>query len=111
MSLTGGQHARITRKIINMDSGTGRPIPCVWDDCEKDATVLYETVAHEHLPNVRCSDVDAGLALGRHYHYAFCSAGHKDLWDTATGTNALRSMESTGRAYGNHSVGMRRGIL
>ena len=111
MRLTGGQHARITRKIINMDSGTGRPIPCCWDDCERDATVLYETVAHEHLSSVRCADVDAGRAPGRHYHYAFCSAGHKDLWDNATGRNAVRSIESTGRAYGNHSVGSRGTIL
>jgi hypothetical protein len=50
----------------------------------------------------------AGGAVGRHYHYAFCSEGCKDLWVNCTGGNALASIERTGRAYGNHSPGMRR---
>lgn len=104
------QHAQVTRKIINHDAG-GRPLPCAWDDCWADATNLYETVCHEHVRAVRCSDVDAGMAAGRHYRYAFCSAGHKDLWDNATGGRALASLDATGRAYGNHSGGMRRGVL
>ncbi len=108
--LTNGQHARITRKVINLDSGTGRPIVCCWDDCERDGTELYKTVSHEHLKTVSCAAVNAG-APGKHVTFVFCSAGHKDLFDNATGGNALRSLSATGRAYGNHSVGMRRGIL
>ncbi len=109
--LTGRQHARITRKVINLDSGTGRPIVCAWDDCDRDGTTLYQTVSHEHLRNVRCEDVTAGAALGKHVTFVFCSAGHKDLFDNATGGNALRSISATGRAYGNHSVGSRGTIL
>ena len=99
------QHAIIAKKIINR--GSGRYIDCCWEDCWEPSTVLYQTVTHEHLRSVSCSDVDAGVAAGRHYHYTFCSEGHKDLWDNATGRNALESIERTGRAYGNHSFGMR----
>jgi hypothetical protein len=105
--MTGRQHAIIAKQIINHDAG-GRPIICCWADCENKATSLYQTVQHEHARGARCDDVDAGLVPGaRHYHFAFCSQRCKNYWDNATGTNALDSIERTGRAYGNLPAGMR----
>ena len=104
--LTGRQHAIITKKIINHDAG-GRPIVCAWDECDADATVLYQTRSHEHVRGVRCDAVDAGIAQGRHITFAFCSMRHKLFWDNATGGNALESIARTGRAYGNLPVGDR----
>ena len=104
------RHAKIERLLINMDAG-GRPLECVWPECDRRSVSVYQTIAHEHTRNVSCSDVDAGVALGRHYHYTFCSANCKDLWDNATGWHALASIDRTGRAFGNHSPGYRRGRL
>ena len=100
------QHAIVTKRIINHDAG-GRPIVCCWHDCERRATSLYEIRQHEHLNNVRCSDVDAGLAAGRHIHFAFCSHRCMAYWRNATGQHALASLESTCRAYGNLPAGYR----
>lgn len=107
--MTGREHAIVTKRIINHDAG-GRPIVCCWDDCQLPATSLYETRQHEHLPGVRCGDVDAGLQLGRHIHFAFCSHRHKAYWDNATGEHALESLDRTGRAYGNLPAGQRNRI-
>jgi hypothetical protein len=94
-------HARIGRKIINFD--TGRYGICAWAECDQDANSLYQTRAHEHARSIPCDDP----WLGRHITYAFCSERHKLYWDNATGGNALRSIEATGRAYGNLPVGDR----
>lgn len=102
-------HAIVAKRIINHDAG-GRPIVCCWDDCERKATSLYEIRQHEHLRGVTCSDVDAGIAAGRHIHFAFCSAACQDYWFNATGEQALVSLENTGLAYGNHSAGSRRAV-
>ena len=103
--LSHGQHARITKKIINHDAG-GRPIVCAWDDCDRDATVLYQTRHHEHAKTIGCDS-----PLAKHITYAFCTERHKRLWDNATGGNALESIARTGRAYGNLPVGSRGTII
>jgi hypothetical protein len=105
----GRQHAIVAKRIINHDAG-GRAIVCCWDDCTRPATDLYKTVQHEHVRGVRCADVDAGAAAGRHITFAFCTYRHKAYWDNATGENALVSLDNTGRAYGNLPAGARRSI-
>lgn len=101
------QHAIIAKRIINHDAG-GRPIVCCWDDCDHRAVSLYEIRQHEHPRGADCSDVDAGLYPGaRHYFFAFCSHTCMRYWQNATGTNALVSLENTGRAYGNLPAGYR----
>lgn len=96
----------LARRVINHDGG-GRYIVCAWDDCERDGVELHKIRSHEHLRNVSCEDVDVGAALGRHITFVFCSERHRLYWLNATGTNATRSLESTGRAYGNLPVGSR----
>lgn len=110
-------HARIGRKIINFDSG-GYGL-CAWGECDGDANSLYRVRTHEHPKAYRhegrlytrqrlCELVDnAGGNLGRHIWFAFCSERHMLYHVNSTGTNALRSIESTGRAYGNLPVGDR----
>ncbi len=99
-------HAIITKRVINHDAG-GRPVVCCWDDCDRRATSLYEIRQHEHLRHVSCSDVDAGVAAGRHIHFAFCSARCMAYWRNSTGHHALVSLANTGRAYGNLPAGDR----
>jgi hypothetical protein len=88
------------RKVINRDNG--RMISCGWDDCERDGYECHKIIWHEHARTIGCAD-----PLARHIHYVFCSERHRQMWVNATGTNALRSIESTGRAYGNLPVGSR----
>lgn len=59
---------RVARKVINMQ--TGRPLPCSWNDCEKDGTTLYEAREYEGTP-------EGGTATVK---YVFCSERHKMLW-------------------------------
>jgi hypothetical protein len=106
--MTGWEHAIVSKRIINHDNG-GQPVMCCWGPCEgKRATLLYRTIQHEHPRGISCEAVERGELPGaRHYHYTFCSERHKAYWDNATGTNALESIERTGRAYGNLPAGMR----
>jgi hypothetical protein len=109
--------ARIGRKIINWDSG-GYGI-CAWGECDQDANSLYRVRTHEHPQAWRyegrvytraalCELVDhAAGELGRHVWFAFCTERHMLYHVNSSGTNALRSIESTGRAYGNLPVGDR----
>lgn len=114
-------HARIGRKIINFDTG-GYGI-CAWGECDSDANSLHRVRTHEHplrytyegriyTRQALCELVDvSGGDLGRHIWFAFCSERHMLYHVNATGTNALRSIESTGRAFGNLPVGSRGTIL
>lgn len=108
---------RVEKLIINLD--TAMPLSCAWGPCEKFARTPYQIRAHEHPGRFAldgtvyegarlCELVEAsGGRIGRHYHYAFCSEGCKDLWWNPTGPNAQASIERTGRAWGNHTAGMR----
>lgn len=116
--MTAQTHARVEKLIINLD--TALPNVCSWHDCERPSRTPYQIISHEHPRRYTydgavytgrrlCGLVDAaGGAVGRHYHYAFCSDGCRDLFANCTGTNALDSIARTGRAHGNHSPGMRR---
>ncbi len=67
---TAWNHARLMRKIINHDSGTGRHIICSWDTCENDGFELYK---------VRVNTAQEGYEK-RYMHYVFCSERHKQYW-------------------------------
>ena len=100
---------RIGRKIINYDT-QGYGI-CAWDECDTDASSLFRVRTHEHLPQVRCEDVDNGLG-GRHMWYAFCSERHKQYWLNASGVRANDSADRhSGRIYGMLPPGFRQSVL
>lgn len=104
-------HAQLARRAINLDNG-GRPLPCCWDECDRDGTTLYQHTSCEHdVINLSCAHADrtAIVHSGRTAHtiYVFCSQRHRAYWVNATGRNALESIARTGRAYGNLPVGMR----
>jgi hypothetical protein len=88
---------------------------CGWDDCDRDALELHRVVEHLHDTRQSCIYADAVSirACGEtvHREQRFCSERHRLMWLNATGTAALRSLESTGRAYGNLPVGSRGTIL
>lgn len=106
-------HARIAKKIINMD--TQRHNVCCWDDCERDSTVLYRHLQHHHPVNWGCAYADQ-MALSHgantpHQWFAFCSERHLQYFVNSQGHRALAMIQSQGRAYGNLPVGAKGGIL
>jgi hypothetical protein len=100
-------HARIAKKIINMD--LERPNTCCWDDCSRDSTVLYRYRYHHHPASRPCATADATALAhgdpGAHQWFAFCSERHQAYFVSAGGWRALALVESTGRAYGNLPTG------
>ena len=117
MSRTSFQaHARLQRKIINMDRaaiGVARPYNmCMWDECDRDSTSLYEKPYCEHDVRLGCEQADrifiaAGAGRTAHTMMAFCSQRHLEYWFNATGGRALKSIDESGRAYGNLPAGSR----
>ena len=103
---------RNSRKVINLDSGDGRPIICAWDTCDRDGTTLYTHVYCEHDPRKGCGRADDDLLViaGRvaHLKFVFCSHRHMAYYVNAEGGNAHDSIARTGRAHGNLPVGERR---
>lgn len=75
---TAWQHARIQKKIINLDQGgDGRVTTsgthytlCAWNDCTNDACSLF---------NVRVKTHKEGYEE-RFMNYAFCSERCKEHW-------------------------------
>lgn len=98
-----------------MDSGDGRAIVCGWDDCEKPGFELYKLLLHDHPVNRSCRRADAiSLEYGSgtaHRWVPFCCERHRLYYANAQGVFAARSIESTGRAYGNLPAGSRGTIL
>jgi len=97
-------HARIAKKIINHDAG-GVALPCMWDDCERDATTVYRFHGCRHPVGWSCQYANR-LALlhgdaGAHIWFAFCSERHLMLFRHSEGWRALAMIEDQGRAYGN----------
>ena len=111
------QHARLSKKIINLDRGEGLGdvspyLMCLWDECDRPATSLYQKRYCEHDARTPCQQADAralgaGAGRGAHYMTAFCSQRHLEYWWNATGGRALASLERSGRAYGNLPAGSR----
>ena len=108
-------HARIQRKIVNMDAQGDRFIVCGWDDCERPGFELYKLLLHDHPVNRGCNRADTiSLAAGTgtaHRWVPFCCERHRLYYANAQGVFALRSLEASGRAYGNLPPGSRGTIL
>jgi len=110
------QHARLDRRIINMDrAAVGEEQPygwCLWDECDRYSSTLYRKVWHQHDSRIPCEVADAraiqaGAGSGVHRMTAFCSDRHLKFWWNANGGAALASIDRTGRAYGNLPAGFR----
>lgn len=105
------QKFSVGKRIINLDSGTGRAIVCAWDTCDRLATSLYVHVFCEHDPGEGCEHADRRLLVqaGRvaHLKFPFCSHRHMAYYVNAEGKNAHESIARTGRAHGNLPVGER----
>jgi|SRR5215472_8148716 len=103
---TGQVHARIAKKIINLDRES--PNLCCWDDCERPSTVLYRYRYHHHPAGRPCDQADRiAMATGdpQHQWFAFCSERHQGYFVYSGGWRAVAMIESQGRAYGNLPTG------
>ena len=103
---TGQVHARIAKKIINLDREA--PGVCCWDDCERHSTVLHRYRYHHHPAGRNCDEADRiAVATGdpQHQWFAFCSERHQAYFVHSGGWRALALIESQGRAYGNLPTG------
>jgi hypothetical protein len=101
-------HARIAKKIINHDAW-GVPLSCMWDDCERKATSLYQFRGCRHPVQWPCAYADA-MALnhgsqGAHIMFAFCSERHAVYFRYSEGWRAVAMIDQQGRAYGNLPTG------
>jgi|SRR5215831_3089679 hypothetical protein len=108
-----GYKPRLGRYLIT--GADGHRIVCGWDDCGRDGLELHKTLEHQHEVTVGCGWADrrALAASGETAHtwQVFCSERHRLYFVNATGRHALRSITSTGRAYGNLPVGSRGTLL
>ena len=106
---------RIAKYVINLDSGDGRKLVCCWDDCERPGVELHKLLLHDHPVDRGCQAADRislGAGSGTAHRWAvFCTDRHRLFYANAQGVFARRSIESTGRAYGNLPVGSRGTIL
>jgi hypothetical protein len=101
-------HARIAKKIINHDAWGARLL-CMWDDCERAATSIYQFRGCRHPVNWSCNYADL-MALshgsqGAHIMFAFCSERHAYMFRYSEGWRALAMIDQQGRAYGNLPTG------
>lgn len=101
-------HARIARKIINHDA-YGTELLCMWDDCERKATTVYQFHGCRHPVGWPCQYANR-LALlnggsGAHIWFAFCSEAHLTYFRYSEGWRALKMIEEQGHAYGNLPIG------
>ena len=97
-------HARIAKKIINHDA-YGTPNLCMWDDCEREATSIYQYHECRHPVGWDCRYANrlaaAHGSTGAHIWMAFCSERHLLYFRWSGGWRALAMIEDQGRAYGN----------
>lgn len=112
------EHARIMRKVVNLDSGTGRKIICGFSDCERDGYENYKIVQHEHIRAAMvdgrtlrgdqlCEAIDAGMWPGIHRTYVFCSERHQAMFHFDHGPQGQAMLESRGGMYGYLPTGYR----
>lgn len=112
------EHARIMRKVVNLDSGTGRLIVCAFADCERDGYENLKIVQHEHQRVWRhdgqvlagdrlCEAIDAGVVPGLHRTYVFCSERHRAMFHFDHGPQGRAMLESRGGMYGYLPTGWR----
>ena len=82
------EHARIEKKVINLDHAGDRHVMCAWDDCERDGVELHQT------------RVNYGTAAQPHIvKHVFCSERHRQFWINSVA------------AYGKLPPGYRRSFM
>lgn len=106
---TRWEHARVMRRVINMDREDRNF--CSWADCEKRSYALFTHVQHYHDTRVGCRAADAmSLAHGGnavHVKHAFCSEKHMERFIWSQGWRANYMIEHFGRAGGDLPTGYR----
>ena len=116
------QHARIMRKVVNLDHQDGSKIHCAFSDCDREGYQNYLRVQHEHLRRVTidgkvytgdrlCEAIDAGMYEGIHRRYIYCSERHMNMDHFGHGPQGVAMQESRGGMYGYLPTGYRGGIL
>jgi hypothetical protein len=101
MSTTWQTHARIHRKVINMDAGGTRKIVCAWDECDRDGYELFKITQHEHAQSIHCDN-----PLARHPQFVFCSEQHKAYFLNCMGPRQKAAGEEGKSLYGHLPAGM-----
>jgi hypothetical protein len=76
------EHARLQRKVLNLDRG-GTHVMCVWADCDHDGYENHKVVLHEHARSIPCDS-----SLAKHIHLVFCSDRHKQYYLACSGPMA-----------------------
>lgn len=104
-------HAKIERKIINLNNGGGKFV-CLFADCERLAIEIYSIprAEHRHPRHWPCDYADHVLArMGEmaHIDYPFCSERHREMHYESSGWRAHRLIASRGGAYGYLPTGSR----
>lgn len=82
------EHARIQKKVINLDHDGTRKVMCAWDFCENDGYDLHQVRIQYGTP-----------AYPQVVKHVFCCERHKQYW-----LNNIRN-------YGNLPPGFRRSII
>jgi hypothetical protein len=94
--MSNWEHAKIGKRVINLDHGGDRRVMCAWDVCEKEGYELYKVVVHDHADRIPCDSL-----MAKHISYVFCCERHKAYWVGAS--NRARG----GPLYGNLPSGYR----
>jgi hypothetical protein len=94
MSTTAQQHARIYRKIINLNNGGGH-LDCMLLDCERQAYSNFVVLEHRHPGHWNC-DYANFIDPATHIRLGFCSERHKTMYVEGSGWRALRLAEERG---------------
>ena len=120
---TEWRHAQHSRKVVNLDSGTGRKIVCAWGECDRDGYENEKIVQHEHLRAWKvdgqvltgdrlCEAIDAGVVEGIHRRWAFCSERHLNIFKYGMGPQSVAMAASNGgHAYGSLPTGYHGSML
>lgn len=65
--------------------GTGRILPCCWDDCERNGHDEYKIIVHNKVKTnpplhyIFCSERHKMLYANSHYRHGFLAAGCQSL--------------------------------
>ncbi len=66
------------KKILSLDKaarGETVWLRCCWDDCDKSATSLHQSLFHDHPKTYRCDHESA-----KHVKYVFCTERHRQMF-------------------------------
>ncbi len=82
------EHAKVEKKVINLDHAGDRKVMCAWDLCEKDGYDLHQVRINYGTP-----------VFPRVVKHVFCTERHKQMWI------------NNRRDYGNLPPGFRRSFI